>query len=229
MTLAELKAQVLENVGHKHNLGDARLIRIINRCVEHVTNLVELQYKPYNITLTPATVSVVSGTLEYKVGDVTTLMIRKIVHAERTDATSNPVDCHIIDFRTKNQLTVSAAGLRSLGRSSGPLIYFRRVPTGDWYLGFPSDPRQTMTIKVYYAPAVTALATDTGVPREVPENHHELISTRATILLLSQLSMDTKMWERQYAELRQMLEADLSTWNRTGPWSRTRLSRSRAI
>jgi len=220
MTLAEIKAQIIENIGYKHQVGDARLVRLINRTVEHITNLVEAQFKPYNTALTPVSLSIVSGTLEYKVGDVTATPIRKITQCERTDTGGDPIDCQIIDFRSKNDFRSGWPSVQFSGRSDRPRVYFRRIPGGDWYLGFPTDPSQTMTIKVYYAPMVVSLSDDTDVPREIPEHHHELLAVRATVILLSQLGMDTKLWERQYAELRQTMETDLSNWNRTGPRSR---------
>lgn len=213
MTLNELRAQLVENVNMRAKVSDMRLVRIINRAVEHIANLVELQFKPYNVSTTPITVTVSASTVEYTVGSPGAL--RKIINTERTD-TGVSINARIIDYRTKNEYR-SSGWIRLGGRSDAPVLYYRRDNTGQWYVGFPSDPGTSMTLKVYYAPAIVALVTNASIPYEVPVNHHELIAVRATILLLSQLQQETKMWERQYAELRQMLEMDLSNWNRKGP------------
>ncbi len=228
MTYAELRAQVLENVGHKIHPGEPQLGRVIMRATEHVVNVVEILFKPYNISLTPATISVVTGTLEYAIGAVATTPIRKIYKVERTDNTTDPIDAFIVDFAKKNDYGTRAGSVSIGSFSSRPIVYLRRVPGGDWYLGFPSDPGTSMTIKVYYSPAVVVLSTDASVPREVPEHHHEIIAVRATILLLHQHGIDASAWKQEYAELRGALETDLDSYNRTGPRSRRMRSRSGA-
>lgn len=218
MNLGTIRALVMENASPRGRTQHPQVDRIINRAVEHVVNLVELLAKDYNTALTAITVSVTSGTLTYALNASNSPVIRKINQAERTDVAGGPVNVTVIPFRHKNKYGAGrypwtdwgAAGIR-------PFVFFRRDNLGIWYLGFPVDPQASMTIDVYYAPQITELSEDTDVPREVPEQHHELIALRATILLLNQSGLDSRPWDRQYAELRAVLDAELESWNRTGP------------
>lgn len=225
MNLQEIKMQVIENVGYKSKVGDARLTRLINRAVEFVTNLVEVQYKSYNMATTPIAVSVVSGTKEYLIADYSAgVKIRKIVKIERTDGTTDPIDVAIIDFRRKNTLSGwgNSVHAQLSGVGARPIVYIRRDNIGDWYLGFPSDPGATMSLNVFYAPMITALSANTSVPNTVPEQHHDLIATRATVTLMIQTKEDPAFWRGREIELQAIMVTDLSSWNRTGPWRRKR-------
>lgn len=212
MNLGIMRALVMENAGPRNRTGHPQVDRIINRAVEHVVNLVELLAKDYNTALTAITVSVSSGTQTYALNTGNSPVIRKINQAERTDVSGGPVNVTVIPFRHKN-----AYGRDWGGSGIRPFVWFRRDNLGIWYMGFPADPNASMTIDVYYSPQITELSDDSAVPREVPEQHHELIALRATMLLLNQLSLDSRMWDRQYAELRAVMEAELESWNRTGP------------
>lgn len=224
MNYATLKALVLENAGPTLHVGAPQLGRIVNRAVEHIVNLVELRAKLYNGQFcTPITVTVVSGTDEYLLNAASadgppTIVIRKILHAERTDTSAaRPLDCVLIDFRQKNRFSGSSIWPDGAARSTRPTIWFTRDNIGIWRMGFPYDPSGSMSIDVYYAPPITELSADTDVPREVPEHHHELIAVRATKVAMDQARLDSRPWDRQYVELRQTMEADLESWNRTGP------------
>lgn len=218
MNLQSLRQLILENAGVRLRLGALHFDHLINRAVEHVVNIVELSSQLYNMADSALSVSVVSGTQDYELSPSS--VIRKVLHAERTDVGNTPITCSIIDFRRKNEYGASQLGSSSLGGSvTRPTIYFtRRAEDGKWHLGIPYDPGGSMTIDVYYAPQIAELSEEADVPVEVPEQHHELIAVRATIVALAQVpGGDPSFWMSQYAELRQMMEVDLESWNRTGP------------
>lgn len=229
MDLKTLRLLVLENAGRYGNsLTPQRIDRLINRAVEHVTNLVEQVDGLYNIEATPITMSVSSGTEVYYLNgasasaDPPTLFIRKILFAERTDQTwdGRPITCKIVDFRDRNRYGTGTYWPDRVGGGVVPIIYFARNAVGIWHMGFAYDPPDSMTIDVYYSPQIATLSAEDGVPREIPEQHHEIIAVRATKVLLDQLGGDSRAWDRNYAELVQTMTLDLSSWNRTGPWIR---------
>jgi len=227
MNLETMRVSVYENT--KLAYSTEHLNRLINRASEHIVNLVEQTSKMYNVCGTPISVAVVSGTKAYKISAVspTLIAIRKILLVERTDLDpNNPTDCVLIDMRHKNRFNWGYPYLNEVGaRSVRPVVYFTRQPNpsstyADWYLNFAYDPKASMTLQVYYAPQLSVLFEDGDAPTEVPENHHELIVIRATIMCLSQAGKDVTPWMQQYVELRQMMESDLHRWNKTGPWVR---------
>lgn len=227
MDLATLRALVLENSGPRLHIGHPQINRVINRAVEHITNLVELRAKFYNMFRLPITISVVANTEVYYLNAATaagppTTILRKILQVERTDVTQGgrPIPVSIVDFREKNDYGTGPYWQGGVGQGIRPIVYFLRNSQGVWHMGLAYEPSSAMTIDVYYAPQITELANDTDVPREVPENHHELIAVRATKVTMDQFSMDSRPWDRQYIELRQTMEADLETYDRTGPRSR---------
>lgn len=223
MNLLDLRIQVLENVGKDvFGLNTPQVDRVINRAVEHVTNIVEGTAKNYNMAPAPITVSVTAGTEKYLLG--ASGIIRKILHIERVPSIGRPENVRIIPFQQKNQYGGSTSfqdTYRRLQSGAGTFVWIVREQDGEWYLGFPPDSTRAMTLRVYYAAPITKLEEGPDIPTEVPENHHEIIAVRATILLLDQHpEVPTKRvqrWERHYAELLQMLQDDLETWNRTGP------------
>lgn len=227
MDLKTLRLLVLENTGPRVSLAPQRLDRLINRAVEHVTNIVEQAADLYNMAATPITTSVSAGTEVYYLNAVSasatpTIFIRKILFAERTDQNwgGRPITCAVVDFRDRNRY---GTGTYSPDRISGfvrPIIYFVRNSDGVWHLGFVYDPPSSMTIDVYYSPQITTLSDDDDVPREVPEQHHEIIAVRATKMVLDQIGANSQAWDRNYAELVQIMNIDLASWNRTGPWVR---------
>lgn len=218
MDLATIRVLVMENAGPRARTQHPQVDRIINRAVEHVTNLVELLAKDYNAAASPITVSVTSGTQTYALNSGNSPVIRKIIQAERTDVSGDPLNVVVIPFRQKNAYGSGGYPWRDWGTTGlRPFVYFRRTNLGIWNMGFPADPGASMTIDVYYSPQITELLEDSDVPFEVPEQHHELIALRATMQLLNQYGLDNRAWERQYAELRATMEAELESWNRTGP------------
>ena len=227
MDLATLRALVLENAGSRVHVGAPQIDRVVNRAVEHVVNLVEQTAKFYNLAATPKSVTASSGTEVYYLNAASaagppTFAIRKILFAERTDVTWNgrPITCEIVDFRERNAYGSSTFWLDGFSGPIRPIIYFVRNSAGVWHLGFVNNPTASMTLDVYYAPQITELADDTDVPYEVPEHHHELVAVRATKTLMDQFALDSRAWDRNYLELRQMLQQDLDSYDRTGPWSR---------
>jgi len=223
MNLVELRVQVLENVGRDvRGLANPQVERVINRAVEHVTNLVEQTAKNYNMAPAPITVNAVAGTEKYLLG--ASGVIRKILYVERVPTTGKPTEVRIIPFQQKNDYGGSSSFTDTYRRcraGAGTFVYIVRESDGEWYLGFPPEASAAMTIKVYYAAPITPLTLGTHIPTEVPENHHELIAVRSTIILLDQHpnipQNRVQRWERHYGELLQMMQSDLETWNRTGP------------
>lgn len=217
MDLATLRALVIENVGHRIHPPTNQINRLINRSVEHLTNHVEQTHKWWNMADTNISVSVVSGTQTYTISS-STIKIRKILHAERTDINEDrPIDVTIIPYANKNLFGSVGPYAGGSQGSFRPTIMIRRTSGGNWDVIFPYDPQTTMTLSIAYAPRITELATDTSEPTEVPEHHHELIAIRATVVLLQQFERKTDVWERQYAELLQLMREDLESLNRTGP------------
>lgn len=217
MDFATLKATVAENVkGSRINLAQNALGRVVNRALEYVVNHVEQSAKFYNISTAAIEVSVVAGTTSYQISS-SSIKIRKIYFAERTDVSGVPVTVTIIQFREKNRFNtgspVEDVGVNRLQ----PAVFFQRERDGEWYMRFPQDPAGTMTIKVYYVPLITELDLDADVPTEVPEQHHDLIAMRATKVVLNQYGMNAAAWDENYRELLQLMSIDLETWNRTGP------------
>ena len=220
MNLQEIRILALENCGREipPGIASTRVDRLVNRAVEHVTNIVEGTAKLYNMAPSPIAVSVVSGTEKYLLG--ASGVIRKILYVDRVPAVGRPQEVRIIPFQHKNQYSGTTSfqdTYRQCGNmGAGTFVYIVRERDGEWYLGFPPETASAMTLNVYYSPPITPLATGINVPTEVPEHHHELIAVRTTIMLLDQHSKSPARWERHYAELRAMLEGDLESWNRTG-------------
>jgi len=218
MDFATLKATVAENVkGHRINLAQNALGRVVNRALEFVVNHVEQSAKFYNIATSPVTISVVLGTTTYQVSS-SSVKIRKIQFAERTDIGGGvPISVVIIPYQEKNRFSggwpIEDVGVNRLR----PVVYFQRERDGAWYMRFPRDPSGTMTIKVYYIPLITELDLDADEPTEVPEQHHDLIAMRATKLVLNQYGKKADVWDVNYRELLNLMMIDLETWNRTGP------------
>lgn len=229
MDLKTLRLTVIENAGllAAGLMAPQRIDRLINRAVEHVVNIVEQAADLYNIEADPIATSVVSGTEVYYLNAASasatpTIFIRKILFAERTDQNwgGRPITCAVVDFRDRNRYGTGSYWPDRVGGFVRPIIYFVRNSAGVWHLGFVYDPPSAMTIDVYYSPQIGLLADDDAVPREVPEQHHEIIAVRATKMLLDQGGKDSRTWDRNYAELVQMMNLDLASWNRTGPWVR---------
>ena len=214
MNLVQIQSQIMDNVGSDLAVSMPQLNRLVNRAVEHIVNVVEQTAQIYNMAATPATLSVVSGTLTYEVSTATG--IRKIVQVERTDVSGGSISCTIIPWRRKNNRR-RRYYWGDGGMGIKPAVYITRNSDGEWHLGFPVDPQASMSLDVYYLPRITELTASTAVPTEIPEQHHELIVLRATIMLLAQNRTDNRFWREMYAEQEGLMVADLERWNRTGP------------
>ena len=100
MNLAEIRLQILDNLGTSIKVSHNHLARLINRAVEHLVNVVEQTGQIWNAADLGKSISVVSGTLEYQ---IVASDIRKILQVERTDLSGGNVRCIIIPWRDKNR------------------------------------------------------------------------------------------------------------------------------
>ena len=214
MDLRNILSQVMDNLGGL-TVTSPPALRVINRAVEHLVNAVEQTAQLWNVAASAKSLSVVSGTLEYQI-NTTDVNPRKIVSIERTDLTNN-VDCVLISWRERNRYRNRGRWGNEWTGGNRPYVWVERLADGNWWLGFPADPQTTMTIDVYYAPRITELVDDYDEPTEIPEQFHELIVLRATIMLLLQDKQNPRAWQEMYAEQLQLMQADLERWNRTGP------------
>lgn len=214
MDLRNILSQVMDNLGGL-TVTSPPALRVINRAVEHLINVVEQTAQLWNVAASAKSVSVVSGTLEYQI-NTTGVNPRKILSVERTDLTYN-VPCVIIPWRERNQYLDRGRWGNEWTGGNRPYVWINRDAAGDWWLGFPADPQTTMTIDVYYAPRITELVDDYDEPTEIPEQFHELIVLRATIMLLLQNKQNPRAWQEMYTEQLQLMQADLERLNRTGP------------
>lgn len=169
-TLIELEAIALQWLDDPlgTRFDSARLRMLLNLAYQTIVDLIDTFPQPWSVGGESAakTITPVSGTREYDVGDPGT--IRRIVEVFAVVGTSGRTPVNIRPYAGR------------FAASDG--VYVFRDSTGQWTLGTCVLDAYTDVLLVFTAPALTPLKDDAAYPSAVPEDFQELIALRAAVI-----------------------------------------------
>ena len=193
MNFAQLKQSILNNVNDPSGdlFSDEKIVLYINNALRDIYQV--LLNRSFYLNRKTVTVSFVAGTQTVL---LPTDFLKPIFVKDKESGFN-------IDIKTEREAIDARV----------PCVYFTRTVSGTpqvetRYIGWYEVPSSGFDVIVNYAPYITLFA---DIPQQsdflldIPENHHNVIVYKATILILGQDIHNIEFWQNQYNEAMQGL------------------------